>query len=149
MTLEYRQSLKEVNLIIGLMEKQYIDKIPSKLLNFIKENMDNSYVCNINTSEPINKQNIKKDTKILLSILYRNYWCSKEEKKKLISEDIYLKNKEEEEKKSKYNIDKIFENKKKNNINENDKEKSMMIESKKEGIFRKILNKIIKLFKIK
>lgn len=80
MTLEYKQSLKEVNTILNFMGKEYINKLPNKLVSFIKENMDNSYISNINVNIPINEQPIKNDTKILLSLLYRNYWCSEEKR---------------------------------------------------------------------
>ena len=83
MTLEYKQSLKEVDTILNFMEKKYIDKLPNKLIRFIKENMDNSYISNINVNIPINKQLVKENTKLLLSLIYRNYWCDEEKKKEL------------------------------------------------------------------
>ena len=138
MTLEYKQSLKEVNTILNLMGKEYINKLPNKLLKFIRENMDKTYISEINVNTPINEQILKKDTKILLSLIYRNYWCSEEKKKLLLEEDEYLKSEHEKEIYEKYNPDNIFKNKKRNITNEESIAENVSMVKYKESIFTKI-----------
>ena len=147
MTQEYKQSLTEVNTILDFMEEEYINKLPNKLINFIKDNMDTSYSTDISINIPINEQNIKKDTKILLSLIYRNYWCSPEEKEELIERDFYIKRKNEKEMCKKYNLNDIFKNNKKININEKSKNDIMAVTEYKESLLKKIINKIKVLFK--
>ena len=142
MTVEYKQSLKELNTILDFMNNEYIEKLPKKLLRFIKENMDISYEDNINQDTPIDKQNLKKDTKILLSLIYRNYWCDEDEKKKLMEEDANKKREYEKEIYEKYNPDNIFNNKNKviEDIKINEDEKQLLVP--KETLFKKLINKI-------
>ena len=147
MTLEYRQSLKEVNTILEFMGIEYINKLPEKLNKFIKENMDNTYISNINVNTPIDKQELKNDTKILLSLIYRNYWCSQEKKEELLEEDRILKNKYENELREKYNPENIFKDKKQNVVNEEVVNNSVAMTVYKETIFKRIINKIKMLFK--
>lgn len=148
MTLEYKQSLKEVNTILNFMGKEYINKLPNKLVSFIKENMDNSYISDINVNTPINEQPIKNDTKILLSLLYRNYWCSEEKKRELLEEDMYLKSEREKEIHEKYNPDNIFKTKQQKIISEESIVNNVSMVEYKESIFKRILNKIKCIFRV-
>lgn len=146
MTIEYQQALKEIYIILGFMEDKYIEKLPNKLIRFIKENMDLSYEDNINESIPIDKQSLKKDTKILLSLMYRNYWCDEDTKKKLMQEDMQYKRKYEQELYEKYNPEGLFKNKNKV-IKINEDEKQLILT--KGSFFKKIINKIKSFFKDK
>lgn len=87
MTLEYRQSLTEINTILKYMDVEYVKRIPQKVMKFIKENMDKNYVVSIDKNNPIDKQKIKKDTRILLSLFYRYYWCDDIGRERLLAED--------------------------------------------------------------
>lgn len=149
MTLEYKQSLKEVDIILNVMGKEYINKLPAKLISFIKKNMDNSYISNINVNIPINEQMLKNDTRSLLSLIYRNYWCDEEKKKELLTEDAYLKSERERKIREKYNPDNIFKNKQQNIINEESLENgTSIVEYKESSIFRRIINKIKYIFRV-
>ena len=75
MTADYKQSLTEVDTILQFMNEDLTKKLPVQLIEFIKDNKDNYYVPKIDSSIPIDEQRLKPDTMILLSLLYRNYWC--------------------------------------------------------------------------
>ena len=113
MTLEYKQSLKEVDMILNIMG-----------------------------NVPINEQLLKNDTRLLLSIIYRNYWCNEEKKKKLLKEDALLKFERGRKIREKYNPDNIFNNKQQNIISEESLVNDTSMAQYKESIFKKILNKI-------
>ena len=147
MTLEYKQSLKELDTILNIMGKEYINKIPTKLISFIKKNMDNSYISNINVNIPVNEQLLKNDTRLLLSLIYRSYWCNEEKRKELLEKDAYLKSEREKEIREKYNPDNIFKNKQKNIISENNIANSVSMVQYKESIFKRIVNKIKNIFR--
>ena len=149
MTLEYKQALKEVYTILNVMEKEYINKLPNKLISFIKENMDNSYISNINVNIPINEQLLKKDTKILLSLIYRSYWCNEEKRNELLEEDAFLKCEKEKEIREKYNPDNIFKkSNQENEIEENIIKNEIALLEYKDSIFKKFINKIKSIFHI-
>lgn len=155
MTLEYKQSLTELNTIIHYMDIEYLKKIPQKFINFISENMDSNYEPNISKNIPINEQTLKKDTKVLLSLLYRNYWCDDETKTELIKEDLLAKDIYEKELREKYNPDNIFKNKKEqiDNISTSQVQENVtsLVEYKEQTwyqkIFENIRNFFINLFK--
>ena len=112
MTQDYREALAELNTIIQYMNKNYKNKIPQAFIDFITQNMDVNYKPNISKDIPINEQNLKKDTKILLSLLYRNYWCNNELKTQLMNEDLKSKKEYEQRRIEKYNPKDLFENEK-------------------------------------
>lgn len=151
MTMEYRQSLTELNTIIHYMDIEYLKKLPQKFIEFINSNMDKDYIPNIDKNTPINEQNLKNDTKVLLSLLYRNYWCDREKKITLIQEDLVAKNNYEKELREKYNPDNIFKNK--SNVAEMNKEPTKeekhteLIEYKEQKWYQKIFAKILSIFK--
>ena len=140
MTLEYKQSLAEVNTILKFMGDEYMNKLPNKLIKFIQENMDYSFVSNININYSINNQQMKDDTRIILSLLYRNYWCIKEEKEELIRKDVFEKNKKERELNKQYDYNNLFKNRKPKK--EENSEENLSIIKYKESILIKMINKI-------
>ena len=120
------------------------EKIPKKLINFFTENQDNSCTVNINFDDHNWKNNIHKETEILMALLYRDYIISKERRKELILE-------EEKEYNKKYSYKNLFKDKNNNiiiNENKSSKIKDMqLIEVKKISIFKKIINKIKNILK--
>lgn len=139
----------EVDEVLSLMENIYVEKIPIKMRELFKNERLDGYEPKINTKIPLDEQNLQRKTLAILAMLNLNYWCEdKNEKKELLA--LYAENdkKREEELREKYNPDNLF--KKKEQIIENNeiKQESMqLIEYQEQNIFKKILNKIMNLFK--
>ena len=74
----------ENDLAMTLREKFQSEKV-YKFKNINPTNIDMA-LKNIPELIIINEQSIKNDTKILLSLLYRNYWCSEEKKRELLED---------------------------------------------------------------
>lgn len=155
MRVEYRKALAEVNEILASMDKTQREKVPVKLREFIKSNLDPDYPVLINSNKPVYEQKLLKDTKVLLSIMYRNYWCTKEEKEELVNKDKEERIRKEAELREKYNPDKIFSNTKEektslpNEVAEVIKEitpNADLVEYKEETFISKIINKIKSIF---
>lgn len=83
----YRNSFKEVYDILKNTESDLTAKLPNKFINFLKENMNVNYKTNINPNEDIDKQHLIKETEAILSLIYRSYWTTDEEKKEFIIMD--------------------------------------------------------------
>lgn len=151
MTMEYRQSLTELNIIIHYMDIECLKKLPQKFIEFVNSNMDKDYIPNIDKNTPINEQNLKQDTKVLLSLLYRSYWCDSDKKRTLIQEDLIAKNNYEKELREKYNPDNIFKNK--SNVTEikiepqREEEHAELIAYKEKKWYQKIFTKILSIFR--
>ena len=125
-TKEFAEASAEINEILKYLPKEEVEKIPSKLREFFKEVSSKDYVTNINPNMPLDKQQIKEKTKDIIALIYRNYWCSEEERKELDQKLIENDKKFEEELREKYNPDNIF----KNNVTTTKKEEPEVKEEK-------------------
>lgn len=97
MTPKYKETLAEVDYMINGLEVQEKNKIPIKLLDFVKKNKANWY-----DYSKIDIENLSKETYAILSFIYRKFLASDEEKKTLEVE--HLRKLTEEKEKEDQNI---------------------------------------------
>lgn len=146
------EAYAEVDKILSLMDAKYVAEIPEKLRKIFKEKKDQKYNKEIVAYKPLENQNLNRETLSILAVLNYKYWCKDENKKKELMEQ-YVENerKYQEELKEKFDPDDLFNIKESDeNINGEQVENLSMIEVKPEqGIFRKIKNWIMNIFKIK
>lgn len=145
----YQNAFKEVNDILEFADEELIRKIPIKFKNFIKNNMNKNYVTNINPEITIDKQKLLKETESILSLIYRTYWATEEEKREFSEEDFKRILETETRKKENYigkNVDEIFEKRKRASENT---EKNSLIVVKKEGFIKRIFKRIFEFIKNK
>ena len=134
------------------MEKIYLDKIPKNVIDFLDEARDKEYQPIIEVNKPLNEQKLQRYTMVLLAILDLNYWCDSEEEKQelldMFNRNTEIKIKQQKELEIKYNPDNLF--KKKQTISEiEENEELSMIEYKEPNIIKRILDKILNMFKKK
>lgn len=112
-TKEFAEATTEINKILSYLPAEYVDKIPKKLRTFFLNVESKEYKPNIDPYKRIDEQELKSKTQILLTIIYRNYWCNEQEKAEL--DKILIENDKRYEKKLRenYNPDNIFKNRKK------------------------------------
>lgn len=114
-------------------------------MNFIKNNRDLNYKVKIDFEKNINEQELLRETRVILSLIYRDYICDENKKKELLEKEKQELKKIEEINKEKYEID--FEKMKKQHLNATIKENTgYMIEVPKEKWYMKLINKIRKIF---
>lgn len=70
----YKNALEEVYDILQNTDEELIQKIPQKFLNFVKENMNQEYISNIDYNAEIDKQKLLPETEAILSLIYKSYW---------------------------------------------------------------------------
>ena len=145
MTRAYSEAAVEVLDILDHTVIEKVKLIPTKFINYLKENAVNDYVANLDYSKPINEMNIKVETKGILGTICRNWWWNidqKQEYARLVKEKEL---KQQEKLREKYNPDVfkgIRENKEQTikEINQkNTTQEMQMIEYNKESIFKRIL----------
>lgn len=133
---ELRNVYSEVYEILNILGKDYIDKLPTKLYEHIshERNMENFVEFDVN--QPIEKQEIEKETMLLIAYLNLKYWCDEKERQKFIEQ--YTKNDEriQKELQQKYKLDDLF----KKDVT------GIELVEYRESIFTKILNRITSLF---
>lgn len=138
MTQVYREAFTEVNEILKYLNEDLLKKIPKEFIENIKENMSTSYILKYDNTKGINEQEIKQETRAILSIIYRNYICNEDIKKEIIQKD--RKEWLELEKKKEYGNIEIFKQKPIKNINTKEKEALQVV--RKQNIIIKIIDKI-------
>lgn len=148
----YSMALCEVEYILNNADEQLIKMIPNSFINWIRNNKSKTYKPNLRNDIPIESQKLLPETEAIISVIYRKYWSSEEEKEKYREEDKKYAEYEELQKRNKYPTD-INEILKKNTnqsqkIYENEQnipmERSLTV-VKKENIFKRIINKIKKI----
>ncbi len=82
---EYREAFTEVYEIFQLMPDELIEKIPEQFYKMVEEERDKSYFPKI--KEPLEEQKLKNETIIILGLIYRDFLCPLEERKRLQMED--------------------------------------------------------------
>ncbi len=143
----YAEAAVEVLDILNHMNPKDIKNVSKKFIDFMKENAAKDYVCNLDYSKKLNDMDLKEETKGLLAIMYRSYWCPKDELINLQNKFYTNEQKHQVQLREKYNPDNIF--KKQNKENDSYKkntENNSDIKEYKESIFRKIINKIKNIF---
>ena len=140
------QTCSEVYCLLNYFPKGYIDKLPKKLLDLIKQNSNSKYFIEVDTTKPLEEQNISEETKNTLIVFKYNYWSGESEKQRIIKQLKENEKKYQETLREKYNPDNIF-SKKQNNIIKPENNQTQLIEYK-QSIFRKILDRIKEFFKM-
>ena len=71
----------EVYAILNMIEDEYKERVPKNVMDFFEEERDKEYNPIIDVNIPLEKQNLKRKTLVLLAILNLNYWCDSEEER--------------------------------------------------------------------
>ena len=138
-------SFCEVYDILQHLDIKLYEKIPKSFIEFIDENRDKEYKVSIDYTKSINNQKLQNNTRIILSLIYRDYFCTNEKKEQLINSDKIKLQRQREilDKMSNTDISK------KNYLNETIQEENVSMIVYKESLFSKIINKILKIFRKK
>lgn len=146
------QALSEVYSIINHLDKNLYKKIPNNFIKMIENNRDLKYDVNIDYTKNINEQNLLRETRVILSLIYRDYLCTKEEREKIILKDQKELEENEQILREKYKIDfdKRNKEKTKKEINYEEISKTQaLVEMKQKAWYEKLIEKILRIFRRK
>lgn len=153
---KYSEAAVEVLDILNHMGKEDFEKVPTKFITMLEESASKDYVCELDYSKRLIEMDLSEETKALLGVMFRNYWCSEERREAYENKISENETKLQEELRTKYNPDNIFS---KPSIEENSSVDSNetvssetvtetgIVEIEEKSIFKRILNKIISIFK--
>ena len=138
---DYSKVFKELSEIFKYIPEEQMKKIPDEIIKRIEEKKDNEYNYEVIHIEDFQNQNMLKETRAILAVLYRDYWASEEERKEIKEQERieFINGKVELSNNSK----EIFTKKDK----KIEKEAENAIIVYKEKFIRKIIKKIILFFK--
>ncbi len=158
MDLKYSNACKEVLVLFDyFLDENDLSKIPEKQIEHLKKNANPQYNYVVDEYKALEEQEITKETKALIISLYKKYFTTNEQEKK-VDEIIAILDRQKNIKKTNNSYFNNFEEylKYKNSIKENAEIKSNEnIENnekaliKSESIWKKFINKISKIFHLK
>ena len=138
----YSKAYKEVIEILNYVPQESVSKIPQTMTDTFQVKMDKDYDFQVDINKSFEEQEILEERKAILANIFRDYWATPYQKKRIEAKEKYDRKKTEDEKREQYNPDDIFKKKQpakeiKNveNYNEN-----LPIEVKKNNFYQKIIN---------
>ncbi len=146
-TTETRKAYYEVLILLKYLPSKYTKMLPKQILKlFETEKIENKQFI-IDLENPINKEFLSKETIEIIAMLNYEYWC-KDEKEKQKLYEMYCKNEEKYQDvlREKYDIERIFNEKKAKKIKYTNEENTEMVVYK-ESFFQKVINKIKQIIK--
>lgn len=141
-----RCAYKEIYEILKIFPKELVDRIPKYKLDYIKQNMDESYEYNI-TKETFDGKTMLDETAAILAILFRDYWATEKQKNKIINHHNTQREKIVNEIKEKYDPENVFKQRRIEQEKIDEKKENLSVVEYKENIFKKLFNKIKEIFK--
>ena len=138
---------KEIYEILKIFPQELVSQIPQETMNFFHDNMDTSYEYDISV-DTFDGQTMLEETKAILTILFRDYWATPVQRKKILNYENSAREKLEEEAMMEYNPDNLFKKKNNQDYVEKHIEETAMVEYK-ESILKKIIKKILNFLKIR
>lgn len=137
MNKRYGMAMAETLHYLKGIRQEDIDKIPNKLMDFIKANASKNYECNFDYNKPLKDLELMNETRGLISLICLKYWCETEEQKNSFKNHLSANEiRYQEELSKKYNIDNIFKENTENTTKSTNKLPSF---EKKENIIKKFL----------
>lgn len=145
----YRIAMAETLHYLKGISQDDVDKIPKKLMQFLKDNASQDYKCEFDYTKPLNELNLTDEAKGLIAMICLNYWCETDEQRIKFrnhlnaNEQVY-----QEELRKKYNVDDIFKKKDISSNMEAEPENinKLSIKVKYENIFKRLFDCVLKFF---
>ena len=139
----YKMAYTQVLEILKRLPKEEVAKIPTEEIEFLKENCDKTYKYILSPKARLEECQISRKAYAILVVYFKKYFATEIQKQKL---DVILKNNQiaiEKEKREKYGVDNLF----KENKLEQEENKKVEIVPYKESFFKRVLNRIKKIFR--
>lgn len=142
----YACAYREVIEVLKYTKREDVNKIPKYRILLWKTNMKKDYDFNIDTSKTLEEQNLSDEAKAIIANIFKKYWATDYQKQRIEAKEKYDMEQLEKEKYEKYNPDDIFKNRKQASSNDENISNTVAIVEYKESIFKKIIDKIKRLF---
>lgn len=143
----YSEAAVEVLDILKHTNKEDVNKIPRKFIEFLENNKSETYIADLDHTKTIKEMDLKPKTQALLGLIYLKYWADEEEKRDFKKRARENEIKYQEELRKKYNTDNLFKNKKEVIIDENIKQEMSLQTVQKETFIQRIITKIKQIFR--
>ena len=79
-TEEYKMAVSEVLDILEHTRQQDVEKISPQFMTYLKSKASSTYQPNLDHSLNISDMQLKPRTRAILAVIYRQFWCTEEQK---------------------------------------------------------------------
>lgn len=148
---DYADLAAEMNILLRYIDDELVEKIPQKIIEFFQDIASPNFKSRIDPRLPLDEQLLLPSTECMLTLLYRQYWCTPEEKAEL--DNILLEQTQLEESQNTNIFNNNFFDKIENNevdFASNTSSENLPVEVKQNDIIAKIkaiLDALTELFK--
>ena len=144
--IQYANAYTEVLDILKHISKEDYEKIPKSKIKVFEENCNKNYNFTYDENKTLDEQNVSEITKVIIAILFRDYWATKEQR--------YIIIKKQQEFMAKFEQNKNISEKDLKKVNvasdldiDIDYARGTNLETyKEENIFKRIISKIRGIF---
>ena len=143
----YANAYKEVIEVLKHVSKEDYDKIPQDKINLFKKCANENYNFTYDINKTLDEQNVSKKAKTIIAILYRDYWATDEQRKKIKAKEQYDIEIIEKQNREKYNPKFLFNRKEVTKYNNIQNYEDNQLIHYKASFFKKIFNKIMNYIK--
>ena len=140
---EYKIAYSEVLEILKYISKEDFNKVPHNIIEMFKANASTENKFKYNSEKTLKEQDVSEIARIIIAILFRDYWATETQREKILAKQNYDRKKIQEEM---YKQDNLFKNKQRL-TKVNIEEQQLVVYN--ESIFRRIFNKILTFFDLK
>lgn len=111
-SIEYANAYTEVLEILKYIPLEDYNKIPKDKIELFKTNSNRDYKFEYNPQKTLDEQNVSKIAKTIIAILFRDYWATDKQKKKILMKEQNDREEFEKRKRDVYDPNNIFNSKK-------------------------------------
>ena len=152
--IQYANAYTEVLDILKYISKEDYEKIPKSKIKVFEENCNKNYNFTYDENKTLDEQNVSEITKVIIAILFRDYWATKEQRYIIIKKQQEIRDQKQKELMAKFEQNKNISEKDLKKVNvasdldiDIDYARGTNIETyKEENIFKRIISKIRGIF---
>ena len=152
--IQYANAYTEVLDILKHISKEDYEKIPKSKIKVFEENCDKNYNFTYDENKTLDEQNVSEITKVIIAILFRDYWATKEQRYIIMKKQQEIKHQKQKELMAKFEQNKNISEKDLKKVNvasdldiDIDYARGTNLETyKEENIFKRIISKIREIF---
>lgn len=152
--IQYANAYTEVLDILKHISKEDYEKIPKSKIKVFEENCDKNYNFTYDENKTLDEQNVSEITKVIIAILFRDYWATKEQRYIIMKKQQEIKDQKQKELMAKFEQNKNISEKDLKKVNvasdldiDIDYARGTNLETyKEENIFKRIISKIREIF---
>lgn len=152
--IQYANAYTEVLDILKYISKEDYEKIPKSKIKVFEENCNKNYNFTYDENKTLDEQNVSEITKVIIAILFRDYWATKEQRYIIIKKQQEIRDQKQKELMAKFEQNKNISEKDLKKVNvasdldiDIDYARGTNLETyKEENIFKRIISKIREIF---